>query len=375
MSRIAYVDGVYRPHREAAVHIEDRGYQFADGVYEVIAVRGGKLIDEALHFARLRRSLGELRIEGALADAPLKVVMREVIRRNGVVNGIVYLQITRGVAPRDHAFPKAARPVVVVTARRARPTNPKLAEDGISVITIPDIRWGRCDIKTVGLTANVLGKQQAREAGVFEAWMVDDDGRVTEGTSTNAWIVTGDDQVVTRFVDNAILNGVTRLALIEIIRREGYNFVERTFTVAEAKYAREAFLTSTTADLLPVVTIDGQPIANGAARLAEPEAARRLSRACRGERVSVTADADRACGGRARLSSTGTTRSSIAGARSTTRSISLWRQWKSRSGRSRKPASACDSACATPFRRSSASAGKRRGKSIWTASARSTSSA
>jgi D-alanine transaminase len=263
MSRIAYVDGVYRPHREGAVHIEDRGYQFADGIYEVIAVRGGKLVDEALHLARLRRSLGELRIEGALADASLKVVMREVVRRNGVVDGIVYLQITRGAAPRDHAFPKATRPVVVVTARRARPPNAKLVEEGISVITIPDIRWQRCDIKTVSLVANVLGKQQAREAGAYEAWQVDAQGRVTEGTSTNAWIVTADNFVITRAADSAILNGVTRLALIGIIRREGYGFVERPFTVAEAKYASEAFLTSTTADLLPVVAIDGDPVGDG----------------------------------------------------------------------------------------------------------------
>jgi len=264
MSRVAYVDGVYRRHRDAAVHIEDRGYQFADGVYEVIAVRGGKLIDEVLHLVRLRRSLGELRIAGALADAPLKVVMREVVRRNGVVNGIVYLQITRGTAPRDHGFPKAARPILVVTAGCSRPANPKLVEEGISVITIPDIRWQRCDIKTIALVANVLGKQQAREAGAYEAWMVDAEGRVTEGTSTNAWIVTGDNLIVTRAADHSILDGVTRQALIAIIRREGYAFAERPFTVAEAKAAREAFLTSTTSDLLPIVAIDGQPIANGA---------------------------------------------------------------------------------------------------------------
>jgi D-alanine transaminase len=263
MSRTAYVDGVYRAHREAGVHIEDRGYQFADGVYEVIAVRGGKLVDEPLHLARLRRSLGELRIEDALADTPLKIVLREVIRRNSVVNGIVYLQITRGAAPRDHAFPKVARPVVVVTARRSRAPNPKLAEDGISVITIPDIRWQRCDIKTISLVANVLGKQQAREASAYEAWMVDAEGYITEGTSTNAWIVTTDNLVVTRAADHAILNGVSRQALMAIIRREGYGFAERHFTVAEAKTAREAFLTSTTADLMPVVAIDGQPIANG----------------------------------------------------------------------------------------------------------------
>ena len=263
MSRIAYVDGVYRSHREAAVHVEDRGYQFADGVYEVIAVRGGKLIDEALHLARLRRSPGELRIEGALADTPLKVVLREVVRRNGIDNGIVYLQITRGAAPRDHAFPKAGRPIAVVTARRSRPANPQLGEKGVSVITIPDIRWQRCDIKSVALVANVLGKQQAREAGAYEAWQVDALGRVTEGTSTNAWIVTADDEVVTRAADSAILNGVTRRVLIAIIRREGYDFVERPFTVAEAKYACEAFLTSTTVDLLPVVAIDGDPVGNG----------------------------------------------------------------------------------------------------------------
>jgi D-alanine transaminase len=263
VSRIAYVDGSYRPHSQAAVHIEDRGYQFADGVYEVLAVRGRHLVDEALHLRRLRRSLHELRIEGAIADRPLAVVMREIARRNGVVDGIVYVQITRGAAPRDHAFPKTARPVVVVTARKARPPNPKLGEEGVSVITIPDIRWQRCDIKSVALVANVLGKQQAREAGAYEAWQVDPLGRVTEGTSTNAWIVTADDFVVTRFVDHAILNGVTRQTLIEIIRREGYGFAERTFTVAEAKYAREAFLTSTTSDLLPVVSIDGDMIADG----------------------------------------------------------------------------------------------------------------
>ena len=264
MFRIAYVDGVYRPHGEAAVHIEDRGYQFADGVYEVIAVRSGKLVDEALHLVRLRRSLSELRIEGALADAPLKFVLREVIRRNDVVNGIVYLQITRGIAPRDHGFPKAARPVLVVTARRSRAASPKLIEEGISVVTIPDIRWLRCDIKTISLVANVLGKQQAREAGAYEAWMVDAEGHITEGTSTNAWIVTADNLILTHSADHAILGGVTRQALIAVIRKHGYNFAERPFTVAEAKGAREAFLTSTTADLLPVVAIDGQPVANGA---------------------------------------------------------------------------------------------------------------
>jgi D-alanine transaminase len=263
MSRIAYVAGQYLPHRQAAVHIEDRGYQFGDGVYEVIAVMGGRLVDEERHLSRLHRSLTELRINRPMNDSALKIVIREVIRRNGVETGIVYLQVTRGVAPREHAFPKAAKPVLVVTSRRSRPPDPRLGREGIAVITIPDIRWRRCDIKSVALVANVLGKQQAREASAYEAWQVNDEGEVTEGTSTNAWIVTVEDTVITRAADHAILNGVTRAAILDIIQREGYRLIERPFTVAEARTAREAFLTSTTADLLAVVRIDGAPVADG----------------------------------------------------------------------------------------------------------------
>src|SRR5579864_5332833 len=245
MSRIAYVAGQYVPHRQAAVHVEDRGFQFADGVYEVIAVVDGHLVDEALHLARLHRSLAELRIAAPMGDGALKIVMREVIRRNGVGAGIVYLQVTRGAAPREHAFPKSAKPTLVVTSRRTRPPDPRLGRDGIAVITIPDIRWQRCDIKSIALVPNVLGKQQAREAGAYEAWQVDAGGQVTEGTSTNAWIVTADGAVVTRTADHAILNGVTRLALFDILGQDGYRLVERPFSVAEARAAREAFLTST----------------------------------------------------------------------------------------------------------------------------------
>jgi D-alanine transaminase len=263
MSRIAYVAGHYLPHRQAAVHIEDRGFQFADGVYEVVAVRDGQLVDEERHLLRLHRSLAELRIPAPMPDAALKIVLGEVVRRNGVANGIVYLQLTRGAAPRDHAFPKAAKPTLVVTSRRSRPPDPRLAHDGVAVITIPDIRWQRCDIKSVALIANVLGKQQAREAGAFEAWQVDAAGQVTDGTSTNAWIVTADGTVVTRAAEHAILNGVTRLAVLDIIRQQGCRLAERPFTVAEAKAAREAFLTSTTSDLLPVVRIDGDPVGEG----------------------------------------------------------------------------------------------------------------
>jgi len=263
MSRVAYVDGQYLPHRSAAVHIEDRGYQFADGVYEVIAVVGGCLLDEEPHLARLARSLAELRITAPMSNAALRVVMREVVRRNGVRDGIVYVQITRGVAPRDHAFPASARPILVVTSRRRRPADLRAVDGGVAVITVPDIRWQRCDIKSVALLPNVLAKQRAREEGAFEAWQVDRDGKISEGTSTNAWIVTPDATVVTRQADSAILNGVTRLAVLEIIRREGYNLIERPFSVAEAKSAHKAFLTSTVVELLPVVSIDGAPVGNG----------------------------------------------------------------------------------------------------------------
>jgi len=263
MSRVAYVDGQYLPHCSAAVHIEDRGYQFADGVYEVIAVVGGCPLDEEPHLARLARSLVELRITAPMSNAALRVVIREVVRRNGVRDGIVYVQITRGVAARDHAFPATARPVLVVTSRRKRPVDPRAVDAGVAVITIPDIRWQRCDIKSVALLPNVLGKQRAKEDGAFEAWQVDREGNVTEGTSTNAWIVTPNATVVTRQADSAILDGVTRLAVLDIIRREGYNFVERPFSVVEAKSAREAFLTSTVVGLLPVVKIDGVAIGNG----------------------------------------------------------------------------------------------------------------
>ena len=263
MSRIAYVNGRYVPHRDARVHVEDRGFQFADAVYEVIAIKAGALFDEAPHLERLARSLRELKIKAPMSEAALKAVMREVVRRNGIREGTLYLQISRGAAPRDFAFPKSARPSVVMTARHSRGPKPQLIEEGVGVITIPDIRWARPDIKTVSLLPNALGKQQAREAGAYEAWQVDRDGNVTEGTSSNAWIVTAAGEIVTRKADHSILNGVTRLDLIRLLEGEGLRFVERPFSVAEAKSAREAFLTSTTNFVLPVVRIDDTPIGNG----------------------------------------------------------------------------------------------------------------
>ncbi len=263
MSRVAYVNGSYVPHRRAMVHVEDRGYQFADGVYEVVPVVAGGLLDEAPHLDRLDRSLRELRIAWPMRRRALQVVMREVVRRNGVHTGILYLQVTRGVAMRDHKFPAAARPSLVMTARHGRPPPRRLFDEGVGVVTMPDLRWGRCDIKSVSLLPNVLGKQQAVEAGAFEAWLVDGDGNVTEGTSTNAWIVTADDSLVTRDTGQAILNGVTRLAVLRIAKEVGLAFAERAFSVGEAQGAREAFLTSSTSMVLPVTRIDDRPVGDG----------------------------------------------------------------------------------------------------------------
>jgi D-alanine transaminase len=263
MSRIAYVNGRYLPHTRASVHIEDRGFQFADAAYEVIAARGGRLMDEDMHLRRLHRSLGELRIAPPMSDGALKTVMREVLRRNAVSDGSLYLQVSRGSAPRDFAFPKRAEPSLVMTARRSRGPDPKLIEEGVGVITIPDQRWARPDIKSVSLLPNALGKQQARDAGAYEAWQVDRDGNVTEGTSSNAWIVTAAGELVTRQADTSILNGITRIGLIGLLEGAGLRLAERAFSVAEARAAREAFLTSTTNFVLPVVSIDGAPIGNG----------------------------------------------------------------------------------------------------------------
>src|SRR5487761_785891 len=225
MSRIAYVNGRYLPHRQACVHIEDRGFQFADGVYEVIAVKGRGFVDETPHVKRLHRSLDELQIAPPMSDAALMAVMRETVRRNRVVDGILYIQITRGAAPRDFAFPPGVRPSLIMMARTQLPIDPKILERGVRVVTVPDIRWARPDIKSVALLPNALGKQQAKAAGAFEAWQVDRDGNVTEGTSSNAWIVTSEGDLVTRQADAGILNGVTRLGVIGLLRREGLRLV------------------------------------------------------------------------------------------------------------------------------------------------------
>jgi D-alanine transaminase len=265
MSRVAYVNGRYVPHNEASVHIEDRGFQFADGVYEVWAVMAGKLVELSGHMDRLERSLEELRISRPMNRKALEVVLRETVRRNRVRDGLVYIQVTRGQARRDHAFPTpAVRPSVVVTARGLDfAVMEAKAAKGVGVITQPDTRWGRCDIKTVGLLPNALAKQAAREAGAYEAWLVDDLGLVTEGSSTNAWIVDAEGRLRTRDTNANILRGITRASLIQLAREAGVELFEQPFSVDEAKAAREAFLTSASAFVTPVVSVDGSKIGDG----------------------------------------------------------------------------------------------------------------
>ena len=265
MTRIVYVNGRYAPYADAAIHVEDRGFQFADGVYEVCEVRDGFLVDERRHMHRLGRSLGELGMTEPLSLRSLGVILRETIRRNRVQNGIVYLQVTRGVVRRDFAFPgPAVAPSIVCFARSlSRGKAEKKAAAGISVITVPDIRWKRVDIKTTGLLAQALARQQAKEAGADEAWMVDDQGFVTEGASCNAWIVTGAGNLVTRPAEFGILRGITREVAMEAARGKGLHLEERPFTVEEAKSAREAFQTSASGLVMPVVRIDGHVIGSG----------------------------------------------------------------------------------------------------------------
>ncbi|HRO32954.1 MAG TPA: D-amino-acid transaminase [Brevundimonas sp.] len=265
MSRIAYVNGQYVAHGQAVVHVEDRGFQFADGVYEVWSVFDGRLADFDGHLTRLWRSLDELRIDHPMSRAALETVLKETVRRNRVVEGLVYIQVTRGTARRDHPFPAQGTPPSVVITAKSLPLSKGNAQaaKGVAVITQPDIRWGRCDIKTVGLLPNVLAKQAAKERGAAEAWMVDEMGLVTEGSSTNAWIVDEDGKLRTRDAQSNILRGITRAAVMALIAEEGLELEERAFTVDEAKRAREAFYTSATGFVMPATSIDGTRIGNG----------------------------------------------------------------------------------------------------------------
>lgn len=263
MARISYVNGRYLPHRYATVHMEDRGYQFSDGVYEVIAFFNRTLVDGPLHMARLSRSLKELHIDEPMTMRALTRVMDELIHRNDRVDGTIYLQISRGVARRDHPFPINAKPCVVMAITSAKTPKAKEVNDGVAVIVRPDIRWGRRDIKTVSLLPNVLAKQDATAAGAREAWLVDEKGMITEGAVSNNFIVNNKGELLTHPKSHVILGGVTRDVVIGLAKRAKIKTIERSFSLKEALGAREAFLTSTTSNVLPVVSVDGKKIGAG----------------------------------------------------------------------------------------------------------------
>lgn len=262
--RIAYVDGRYLPHGRAGVHIEDRGLQLADAVYEVCAVVDRQLMDEDEHLDRLERSLRETGMAMPMPRRALRLVMRELVRRNRTRTGLLYLQVTRGAARRDHPIPSAPlRPTLIMTARELDAAGlERRREEGIKVVTQPDERWSRCDIKTTQLLPNLLAKTAARKGGAYEAWLVDRDGFITEGSSTNAWIVDAEGRLTTRGLSHEILPGVTRRVILEAAAEAQLAISEQKFTTADALAAREAFISSATG-VLPVIAIDGRMIGDG----------------------------------------------------------------------------------------------------------------
>ncbi|MGB0577659.1 MAG: D-amino-acid transaminase [Alphaproteobacteria bacterium] len=264
MSKISFVNGRYAPTVNATVNVEDRGYQFADGVYEVIAVAGSRLIDLEPHLERLNRSLLNLEIECPCSERVLKIILRKLLNRNRLKDGIVYIQVTRGVAPRTHAFPKErVRPSLVVSVSHAGRPSVRQLEEGVKVVTMPENRWQRPDIKSVSLLPNVLAKQYAVENNAFETWFIDDEQTVTEGASTNAWIVLVGQEIVTRPLGNDILGGITRMKLIELAKAGNMRITERPFSIEEALNAEEAFISSTTSFVTPVIAIDGEVVGSG----------------------------------------------------------------------------------------------------------------
>jgi D-alanine transaminase len=263
MARIAYVNGRYRPLQSATVAAEDRGYQFADGVYEVIKVLSGRPRDLERHLDRLARSLAALDIAAPMPRRALESVLHETLRRNRLANALLYLQVTRGTAPRNHVFPQRARPSLVVTVRRPAFPGEREREEGVGVITQPDLRWGRCDIKSISLLPNVLARQSAAAAACREAWLIDRADSVTEGSASNAYIVDAAGRLITHPLNERILGGVTRSVVLELARHEGIEVVEEPFSLDQAYAAREAALSSTSSWLLPVTSIDGRPVSNG----------------------------------------------------------------------------------------------------------------
>jgi D-alanine transaminase len=265
MSRIAYVNGRYVDQRRAEVNVEDRGYQFGDGIYEVVHLHAGRFIDEERHLARLERSLAEIRLPMPMTRTALRHVLAEVARRNRVAEGLLYMQVTRGVARRDHAFPKQpVPPALVVTVKRIAPYPASVEGWGAKAITLPDLRWARRDIKSINLLPNCLARQAAREQGAIEAILYDAaTGMVTEGAATTFWIVDAAGVIRTRQLDHVILPGCTRAALLAEIGAAGLRVEEREFSLEEARGAREAFLTSATSFVKPILALDGQPVGDG----------------------------------------------------------------------------------------------------------------
>lgn len=264
MTRIAYVDGAYLPFDEAGVHIEDRGYQFADGVYEVFALIDGHMLDVDAHLKRLDLSLEKISLVSPVSRPALLVILNETIRANNIKNGLVYMQITRGRAARNHAYPKTPHPVLSVTVRPMNETyRDHVAQSGIKVISLDDQRWKRCDIKSISLLPNVMAKQVAVEAGAQEAWMIDEAGLVTEGSSTTAWIVDAAGKLRTRPLANDILDGITRQMLFKLVDELKLELDETPFTIDEAYASKEAFSTASSLIVMPVVDIDGHKIGDG----------------------------------------------------------------------------------------------------------------
>lgn len=263
MSRIVFLNGSFLPVEEARVPFMDRGFLFGDGVYEGVGVLDGKLVDNEAHLERLERSLREVRIANPYSRAEWTKLEEELVRRNGMTEGFLYFQVTRGVAERDFTFPDDTQPTVAMFTQAKAIVHAPAAETGISVVTVPDLRWARRDIKSISLLAQVLAKQAAKEAGAQEAWMVEDGGYVTEGGSSSAFIVTKAGSIVVRPLSNAILPGITRQSLLRLSREDGIVLEERRFTVQEAYDAAEAFLTSASNFVLPIVRIDGRSIGTG----------------------------------------------------------------------------------------------------------------
>lgn len=263
MQRIVYVNGTFSPENDAKISIFDRGFLFADGVYEVTGVLQGKMIDNNQHLKRLHRSLSALSIPAPIDDSKIIEVQQELIRRNCLEEGIVYLQITRGAADRDFAFPEQVVPSLVAFTQIKSLLNAPATEKGIRIITTPDIRWGRPDIKTVGLLASSMAKMEAIHAGKDDAWLVDPNGLITEATASNAYIITNDNKLITRHLSKAILSGITRRSMLALARENDIIFEERPFSVDEAQHAKEAFMTGSAAFVVPIVEINNHPISTG----------------------------------------------------------------------------------------------------------------